>query len=184
MASKGGVFAILILVLLAGAGLWLGPTRVVDQPPFVASAPLERGGRVAEDPDHEISEDVDDEVLIETASRDEEPKEAAGTDKPKSPNPKPPHLVPSEVVAALESAPGQLDAILAPEAHYLGVDTADALPLGSKLSVVRGSWSEAGGSATLLAEVSAPDGPVELHVVVLARVGSEWLVSGTILVEP
>lgn len=94
-------------------------------------------------------------------------------------------MVPGEVTELVESAPGDLEAALAPEAAGLA-DPDAALPEGSVVDVRRATWSQVGANASLVADVTAPGGEPVAFLVVLAATGEgsdgqpdEWRIAGT-----
>jgi hypothetical protein len=99
----------------------------------------------------------------------------------------PGHEVPADVVDLVESAPGDLDAVLAPEAAAFA-DPAGALPEGTTVHVRPGTWSEAGATASLVADVTLPGAAPVAFLVVLAadEAGGDadgWLIAGTFTVD-
>jgi hypothetical protein len=95
--------------------------------------------------------------------------------------------VPHEVVDLVESAPDDLDAVLAPEAAAFA-DPSGALPEGTTVDVRPGTWSEAGATASLVADVTLPSAAPVAFLVVLAAgdAGGDadgWLIAGTFTLD-
>lgn len=96
--------------------------------------------------------------------------------------------VPEPVVEQVESAPDDLEALLAPEAGDLA-DPETALPEGAVVEVRDDTWSEVEATASLVAEVTVPGADPVAFLVVLSTEDPDdpedrgWRIAGTFLLD-
>lgn len=119
----------------------------------------------------------------------ETPKSSSSSSSPKiSPSPSPSRDWSQEepqVTEAVESVSSDPEAVLAQSARDdVGGDLRAAVPEGTTVSVVEGSWAPDGiGGGTVLADVTYPGQEPARYLIVVQQESGEWRILATLPVE-